>query len=273
MTRMDDLVLATPHENGVVEVILNRPDKMNALTVPLIESLVATAERVGRERTTRAIVLRGAGRAFCAGIDVTRFAELESDSQGTPGRLTRRTHGTSNLFQRAATVWADLPIPVIAAVHGVAFGGGLQIALGADIRLVAPGTKLSVMEIKWGIVPDMAGMVLMRRLVRPDAARELALTGRIVEAAEAAGLGLATRVVDDPAAEALRLAGEIAGKNPHAVRAAKRLFELATHANDAAVLVAESVEQDRLIGSPAQREAMAANLEKRAPVFADPEDL
>jgi len=269
---MDDLVVVTPHANGVVEVVLNRPDKMNALTVPLIESLVATAERVGRERTTRAIVLRGAGRAFCAGIDVTRFADLGTDGQqSTPGRLARRTHGTSNLYQRAATVWADLPVPVVAALHGVAFGGGLQIALGADIRLIAPGTKVSVMEIKWGIVPDMGGMVSMRRLVRADAARELALTGRIVEASEAVALGLATRLVDDPAAAAMALASEIAGKNPNAVRAAKRLFELATHADDAALLLAESLEQDRLMGSPAQLEAIAANLEKRAPVFADPD--
>jgi enoyl-CoA hydratase/carnithine racemase len=186
--------------------------------------------------------------------------------------LTKRTHGISNAAQQVAMIWRQLPVPVIAAVHGVAFGGGLQVAMGADLRFVAPDARLSVMEIKWGLVPDMAGMVTMRGLVRPDILRELVLTGRIVSGEDAVGLGLATRLAADPLAEALKLAQEIAARSPDAVRAAKRLLNLAQKADAADMLMAESVEQARLIGSPNQVEAVRANLEKRQPLFRDPQD-
>jgi enoyl-CoA hydratase/carnithine racemase len=167
-------------------------------------------------------------------------------------------------------VWRDVPVPVIAAVHGVAFGGGLQVALGADIRIVAPDTRLSVMEIKWGLVPDMAGMVLMRELARDDVVRELTYTGRIFSGEEALRIGFATRVSADPLAEALQMAHDIAQKSPDAVRAGKRLLNGSASMSAAELLLAKSVEQKALIGSANQAEAVKANMERRAPLFADP---
>jgi enoyl-CoA hydratase/carnithine racemase len=165
-------------------------------------------------------------------------------------------------------VWRELPVPVIAAVHGVAFGGGFQLCLGADMRFVAPDVQLSVMEIKWGLVPDMAGVVLMRRLLRDDVAQELIFSGRIFNGQEASRLGLATRVCDDPRGEALAFAKEVAAKSPDAIRAAKRLLAVAAEGDQRAILLAETTEQAKLIGSPNQVEAVRANLEKRAPRFA-----
>jgi enoyl-CoA hydratase/carnithine racemase len=269
-TPMTTLVEVLHGGNGVMQVVLNRPDKLNALTVESVSALVEAGESLGRSPRVRAVVLRGAGRAFCAGIDVTRFEALRNDPRAQPGRLGERTHGRSNLFQRAATVWADLPVPVIAALHGATFGGGLQIALGADIRLAAPDTKLAVMETKWGLLPDMGGMVLARRLLRGDVLRELTYTARIVEATEAVAIGLVTRVCDDPTAEALALAAAIATKSPRAIRAAKRLLTMADECDAATVLQAESDEQERLLGSAEQIETVRAHAERRSPHYPDP---
>jgi enoyl-CoA hydratase/carnithine racemase len=183
-----------------------------------------------------------------------------------------RDEGTpANYAQRAAWIWNELPVPVIAAVHGVAFGGGLQIALGADIRLVHPDTKLSVMEIKWGLIPDMSGTQTLRHLVRLDVAKELTFTGRVVSAAEAVELGLATRVSNDPHADAMAMAREIASKSPHAIRAGKKLLNETVIASRADAMRLEESLQRSLIGSPNQMEAVQANMEKRAPRFTDPE--
>jgi enoyl-CoA hydratase/carnithine racemase len=181
--------------------------------------------------------------------------------------LLARTHGISNAAQQVAMVWREVPVPVIAAVHGVAFGGGLQVALGADIRIVAPDARLSVMEIKWGLVPDMAGMVLMRELARSDVVRELTFTGRIFSGEEALQIGFATRLSADPLAEALQMAHEIAGKSPDAIRAGKRLLNASLAQSAAELLMAESIEQKALIGSANQTEAVKANIERRAPQF------
>ncbi|MFC4519704.1 crotonase/enoyl-CoA hydratase family protein [Cupriavidus pinatubonensis] len=259
-------------EDGVADVRLNRADKMNALDPAMFDALIVTGEQLKQTPDLRTVVLSGEGRAFCAGLDMESMAGMlgggaSGDPGIRPGRLAARVHGISNRPQYACMVWRELPVPVFAAVHGVAFGGGLQVALGADVRFVTADTKLSVMEIKWGLVPDMAGMVLTRGLVRPDLLRELIYTGRIVTGAEACELGLATRVVDDPRAAALDAARQVAQKNPHAIRAAKRLMEVVEGGDNAAILMAESVEQDKLVGSPNQREAVRANLEKRAPRF------
>jgi len=251
--------------DGVADVRLTRADKMNALDPAMFEALITACERLGKERGLRAVVLSGEGRAFCAGLDMATFAALSET-----GDLDVRTHGISNAFQYAVLGWRELPVPVIAAVHGVAFGGGFQVALGADIRYVAEDTRMSIMEIKWGLVPDMGGTVLMRHLAREDVVRELTYTGRIFSAAEALAYGFATRLCADPRADALVVAREIAEKSPAAIRAAKRLFNVAAANDPAACLLAESREQGRLIGSADQTEAVMANLEKRAPWFADP---
>ncbi|MCT7309224.1 crotonase/enoyl-CoA hydratase family protein [Ralstonia sp. 22086] len=255
---------------GVAEVRLNRPEKMNAIDPAMFEALVTIGERLMNEADLRAVVLSGEGRAFCAGLDMASMASLGSSDAGSdisPGRLAKRTHGVANLPQYACTVWRDLPVPVLAAVHGVAYGGGLQIALGADVRYVTADTRVSIMEIKWGLVPDMGGMALMRGLVRPDRLRELIYSGRVVNGEEACDLGLATHVVNDPHAAALAAARDIAQKSPDAIRAGKRLMRVVEDGDTAAILLAESIEQDRLIGAANQREAVLAGMQNRAPVF------
>ena len=251
---------------GVAQVALVRAAKMNALDHGMFEAIIAAIARLGGDAQVRAVVLHGEGRAFCAGLDKSSLQSIAGGGDGI-GDIVPRTHGLANFWQQVAWGWRELPVPVIAAVHGVAYGGGLQIALGADVRLVHPEARLSVMEIKWGLVPDMAGCVLLTELVRPDVARELTFSGRVVPGTEAVGLGLATRVCADPLADARALARQIAASNPDAIRAAKRLFNAATPVDAGRVLAHEAFEQARLIGSANQREAVMAALENRVPVF------
>jgi enoyl-CoA hydratase/carnithine racemase len=258
---------------GIADVRLVRADKMNALDIPMFEALVATTERLAGEKGLRAVVLSGEGRAFCAGLDMGRFAAMkEKGGNGIAGGekrdLTVRTHGLANFPQAAVWGWRQLPVPVVAAVHGVAFGGGFQLALGADMRFLSPDTRMSIMEIKWGLVPDMAGTPILASLVRDDILRELTYTGRIFSAQEALSFGLATRICEDPRAAAFEVAREIAGKSPHAIRAAKRLLNNLS-VDPGPALLAESVEQGKLIGSTNQIEAVRANIEQRPPRFSD----
>lgn len=261
-------------EGGVADVRLVRSDKMNALDGAMFQAIVAAGLRLKDEKGLRAVVVSGEGRAFCAGLDMGNFGKMASGERkggegSAAGNLGERAHGESNQAQYVANVWRDVPVPVIAAVHGVAFGGGFQLMLGADMRYIAPDARLSVLEIKWGLVPDMAGVELMRRLVREDIVRELTYTGRIFLGEEAGRIGFATRVTASPYEDALATAREIAGKSPSAIRAAKRLMNLAQHGSSAEVLLAETVEQVALIGSPNQVEAIMSNMEKRAANYAD----
>jgi enoyl-CoA hydratase/carnithine racemase len=256
--------------DGVADVRLVRAGKMNALDPAMFAALSAAGERLKTEPGLRAVVLSGDGKAFCAGLDMASFAAMDSERETSPMRdLKARTHGLTNLFQHVAWVWREVPVPVVAAVHGVAFGGGFQIMLGADMRYVARDTKLSIMEIKWGLVPDMAGTQLMRNLAREDIVRELTYSGRVFSGEEALQYGFATRLFDDPRRAALQTASEIAAKSPHAIRAAKRLLNAAPFATVADALLEESIEQQALIGSPNQIEAVQANMGRRAPHFSD----
>ncbi len=257
-------------EGGVADVRMNRPDKMNALDDAMFSALIETGERLKTDNSVRAVVLSGEGRGFCAGLDTSNFAGMAGGKRSSGGLVdTPRTPGGANRAQQACMVWREVPVPVIAAVQGVAFGGGFQIALGADLRFVAPDARMSVMEIKWGLVPDMAGMLLLRPLVRDDVFRDLTFSGRIFDGQEAIQLGIATRVTADPRSEALEYAAAVAGRSPDAIRGAKRLLNLPATATAHEILLAESVEQTALIGSPNQIEAVMANLEKRAPRFTD----
>jgi enoyl-CoA hydratase/carnithine racemase len=268
---VNDRVRITVSPSGVAEVALNRPDKLNALDFEMFDALAAAIDRLKSEPGLRVVLLHGEGRAFCAGLDMERMGRIGAGEAGGTRDLRPRTHGatgTMNSAQYIALGWRELPVPVIAAVHGVAFGGGLQVALGADIRLASADLKMSVMEVKWGLVPDMAGIVLMRSLLRDDVVRELTYSGRVVTGEDTVRLGLATRVSPDPLAEARGLAAELAQRSLDALRAAKRLLnQAAAGASDADLLQAESNEQVALMGSPNQREAVRANLEKRAPRF------
>lgn len=253
-------------DDGVAQVRLNRPDKMNALDPAMFDGIIEAGHRLGKMKGLRAVVLAGEGRSFCAGLDVSSFARKPAPDEP---ELTERTYGNSNRFQQAAMVWRKLPVPVIAAVQGVCFGGGLQIASGTDIRVVHPQARMAIMEMKWGLVPDMAGYALWRGLVRDDVLRELVYTNREFTGTEAQGLGLATIVDEDPVARATMIAATIAGRNPQAIRAAKRLSALMQDRATDAILLEESIEQRAIIRSPNQVEAVTAGMEKREPKFDD----
>lgn len=251
--------------NGVADVRLNRPEKRNALDGPMFAALVEAGKRLATDKTLRAVVLSGEGLGFCAGLDFRSFLGGSSGDL-----LAREADSLANRAQRAAFVWQEVPVPVIAAIHGVAFGGGLQIALGADIRYATPDAQLSIMEIRWGLVPDMSGTQTLRRLVRLDVAKELTFTGRIVSGTEAQGLGLVTYVVESPLEAALAAARDIANRSPHAIRAAKELLNASGLLSLGEGLALEEKLQRGLLGSPNQMEAVMANMEKRPPAFRDP---
>lgn len=263
---------------GVADVRMNRPDKRNALDGAMFSALAAAGERLKSEPGVRVVVLSGEGSSFCAGLDFGSFQQMasggndvvdaaKSDESGNPGSMSpgRITH----LGQQVSWVWQEIPVPVIAAVHGHALGGGIQICLGADIRIVHPDTQMSVREIHWGLVPDMTGTMVLSRLVRPDVAKELTFTARVFDGREALALGLATKLSDDPRTEALAMAHEIAGRSPDAVRGAKELFNRLAWSEAAEQFAAERRVIGSLIGKANQVEAVMANFEKRVPVFSD----
>lgn len=254
-------------ENHIARVTLTRGDKMNALDPKMIDAIIEAGEGLIGNADIRAVVLAGEGNAFCAGLDVMSFGALATQDPNEV--LMPRTHGDSNRFQQVCMVWQKIPVPVIAALKGAVLGGGLQIALGADIRIAAPDTRLSVMEMKWGLIPDMGGMAILPHLVRSDVLRKLTYTNDMISAERAEAWGLVTDLADDPEAAALALAEEIAGKSPSAIRSAKQLvgYAEANMADPQAVLLEESRAQAGLIGKPHQMEVIAANLQKRAPKF------
>jgi enoyl-CoA hydratase/carnithine racemase len=264
----EDRVRVKISASGVATVTMVRAEKHNALDQAMFEGLVNAAAQLAGDTSVRAVVLHGEGKSFCSGLDIASFMS----GQGGTGVLLQRESGRlANLAQRVSYDWSLVPAPVIAAIHGNCFGGGLQIALGADIRIAAPDAKLSVMEVKWGLVPDMGITQVLPRLVRIDVAKELTFSGRIVSGADALALGLVTRNSDDPLSEALELAEEIAQKSPDAVRAAKRLYDQTWVSDDTAgALQLESELQAGLIGKPNQLAAVVAGMSGEKPVFADP---
>lgn len=256
---------------GIAHVRFNRPDKRNALDGDQFAAIADAGERLKSEPEVRAIVVSGEGESFCAGLDFSVFGAMASGDGPAdgrnPGALTKS--GITHLAQQVCWVWQEIEVPVIAAVHGHALGGGLQIALGADIRIAHPDTKWSVREVHWGLVPDMTGTFVLSRLVRPDVARELTFTARIVDGREAYQLGLVTRLSETPRDDALALAGEIAGRSPGAVRGAKQLFNRLFTEGAAEHFAEERRVIGAQIGTPNQVESVMANLENRPPVFAD----
>ncbi len=253
----------------VATVTMVRADKHNALDAAMFQALHEAIDTLTADRGVRAVVLHGDGPSFCSGLDVASFM---SDNGGPAVNLLERLPGAdANYAQRVATGWAEVPAPVIAAVHGNCFGGGLQIALGADIRIAAPDAKLSVMEVRWGLIPDMGITRTITRLLPIDVAKELTFTGRRISGDEAAGLGVVTRVAADPLAAALDLAREIAGKSPNATRYAKRLYDETWTAGATESLALESELQTALIGSPNQIAAVTAGMAKQPAEFTDPD--
>lgn len=264
---MTELVTITVADH-VAEVRFNRPEKMNALSMPMFEAISAAAERMMTDRSVRAVVLSGEGKAFCAGLDLSNFTDPNSFGNGGKGPFGPGRGGFwPNFYQRPGYLWKDVPVPVIAALHGPVFGGGFQIALGADIRIAHPDVQMSLMEIKWGLIPDMSGTQTLRDLVRIDVAKELAFTGRIVRGAEAEKLGLVTRLDENPREAALALAREIATKNPEAITLNKLIFESTWHGDDARGLQMEEKLQAKIIMGHNQVEAVMAAMQKRPANF------
>ena len=269
---MSDRVTITI-QSGIAHVLLNRADKRNALDGPMFAAIAAAGDQVASDPSVRVVVLSGAGASFCAGLDFSSFQSMAggdraaADAQDSPGAMKagRITH----LGQQVAWTWQEVPVPVIAAVHGHALGGGIQIALGADIRLVHPDTKMSVRELHWGLVPDMTGTQVLSSLVRPDIAKELTFTARVFDGREAFAMGLATRLTETPLDDAMAMAQEIAQRSPHAVRGAKALFNRVVNAGAAEQFAEERRVIGSLIGKANQVEAVTANFENRSPVFRD----
>ena len=254
-------------EDHVAVVTLNRPDKHNAVDLKMFEALALAGTKLSKNRTVRAVVIEGAGSSFCAGVDLDIFQQSNSPIGG--GAMSPGENTPANFFQHAAYVWLEIPVPVICAIHGIAFGAGLQIALGADLRYATAESRLSIMEIKWGIIPDMAISTTLPGLMATDKIKELAWTGRIVKGDEACALGLITAVHEDPSQVARDTAQIIAGKSPDAICAIKTLFNEAANLTNQQALQLEARLQLSLLGSPNQVEAVMANLEKRDPDFRD----
>lgn len=251
-------------ENHIADVRFNRPDKMNALDPEQIDAIIGATDQLAEMKDVRAIVLSGNGKGFCAGLDMSSFS-----NPNTATSLIDRSYGNANKYQHVVMQWRRLPAPVIAAIHGPCVGGGLQFASAADIRIATPDAKLSIMEMRWGLIPDMGSYSTWRSFVRDDILRELTYTNRIFTGEEGKELGFVSHLADDPHARAMELAAEIAGKNPDAIKAAKRLMNKLPDMSEDEILMMESVEQDKVGGAPNQKEAVVAFLQKRAANFTD----
>lgn len=265
---MSDLVTLDIRDH-VADVRLNRPEKMNAVNPELRSAILEAGESLLDAVDVRAVVLSGNGRAFSAGLDMESMAAIADAPADGKNRQQVRTTGDhpGSAFQRAALIWKRLPMPVIGAIHGVAYGAGAQLALGTDIRFVAPDVRFSILEIKWGLVPDVGITQTLRDVVPLDVAKELTWTGRVLDGAAARECGIATHVAEDPHAAAMALAAEIAARSPDAIRRGKTLLERSWYAQPNEMLAFETDLQAELIGSPNQKEAVKAGFEKRTPVF------
>jgi enoyl-CoA hydratase/carnithine racemase len=257
---------------GVAHVQLTRPDKRNALDDAMFHAIAQAGEQLKHDAGVRAVVLSGEGLSFCAGLDFGGFqsmSERGADTASDSGIGAMAEGRITHLAQQICWVWQEVPVPVIAALQGHALGGGMQLALGADVRIAHPDTKLSVREVHWGLTPDMTGTLMLSRLVRDDVMKELVFTGRVLPASEGAQLGLVTKLSDTPVDDAMAMAREIAGRSPDAVRGAKKLINRLSNAGAAEHFAAEREIIFKLIGSPNQVEAITANFENRAPQFRD----
>lgn len=254
-------------DGHVAEVMLNRPDKFNALDVETFQALDSAARTIAGNKQVRAVILHGAGDNFCAGIDL---GVLQGGGENVARALLAPVEGSiANLAQRAAYGWRELPVPVICAIQGITYGGGFQIAMGADLRYAAANSQFSIMESKWGLIPDMAISTTLRDILSPDKVKELAWSGRVFDAQEALRLGLVTAIEDEPLEAAREMAATISRRSPDAIRGIKRLVNESWSRSEKAALELEMQIQVGVLTSPNQAEAVRANLEKRTPDFVD----
>jgi enoyl-CoA hydratase/carnithine racemase len=252
-------------DRGVARVALNRPDKLNGLTLEMLDGLATTARRLRADRSVRAVILSGEGDSFCAGLD---FATVLKEPKAIAAAFIPRPWLGTNTFQEACWAWRRLPVPVVAVVHGHCYGGGVQIALGADFRFTTPDAKWSVLESKWGLIPDMSGIQSLTEVVGMDVAKRLTMTGEVITGEQAATIGLATGASEDPAAAADELVAQILSRSPDSVAAAKRLFERTWSSGPRRTFSRERAEQLRLlVRTPNTRRAQKAAFAKETPDF------
>lgn len=252
----------------IAYVTLNRPDKHNGLDEEMMKVIISTARKIRRDRSIRCVILKGNGPSFCAGLD---FGYVAKNPSMVPKFFAKLPWSKANTFQRAAHVWRDLAVPVIAVVHGNCFGGGMQIILACDYRIAEPTATLSILEMRWGLIPDMSGMVTLSRLTRVDIAQELTMTGRFFSGLEGAEYGLISKISDNPLTEAEQLARTICEKSPDAVAATKYLVKKTWKKDTRAALLWERLTQLRLFATKNQRIAMynGLNKEKEPKPFLD----
>lgn len=243
-------------EDRLAHVQLNRPEKLNSLTRDVFDDLVELGQRLNADPDVACVVITGAGRAFCAGLDLSAFDEMKSGERNPAVALGERLGAARALGQKAVHVWSLLEVPVIAGVEGVAFGGGLQLALGADVRVMAPDTKISMMEINWGLAPDMGGTQLLPQLVGPSQAKYLTFTGEVISGTRCGEIGMADEVTEDAVGRALELGREIADKSRSALVWAKKLIDMGETASLEDGFDAEQDAIAELMGGPEQVEAV-----------------
>ena len=254
-------------DGGIANVRLNRPEKHNAINLDMFRELGEVGEFLSTNEDVRVVILSGNGKSFCAGIDLQSMGKLTQNGSFDEMALKPLKGSDSNLFQRAATIWYDLPVPVIAAVHGACLGGGMQISLGCDVRIASPDASFSIMELKWGIIPDMGISVTLPRLINYEKAMELTMTNRKFSASEAVNLGIVSKLADSPLAQSRLIANEILKKSPDAIYQLKKLYKAAWTPNKQDLLKLEANLQTTLMGGENQMEAVAANFSNRVPIF------
>jgi enoyl-CoA hydratase/carnithine racemase len=264
MTPVGSSAVTVSVDSGVARVRLNRPDKLNALTLDTLDALVAAAHGLTRDRTLRGVVLGGEGRSFCAGLD---FGTVLKDPRRIARAFVPRPWRGTNTFQEACWAWRRIPVPVVAAVRGHCFGGGLQLALGADVRITTADAQWAVLEAQWGLVPDMSGIHALSQQIGMDVAKRLTMTGEVISGERAVALGLATEVADDPDAAAAELIATIAARSPDSVAAAKRLFDRTWTARARRTFARERFAQARLLASANAKIAREAAMAKAAPRY------
>lgn len=255
--KMSDRLDIEIDDHGIATVSLNRPDKRNAIDWPMLRAWIDAQKQLTKTPGLRGVIIRGHGASFCAGLDFAAFGK-------TPARVVQAFFQPggrdANLFQQACIGWRQLPVPVAAAIHGHCFGGGIQLALGADFRFSRPDAEFSVMEAKWGLIPDMSGMITLRELIPIDLAKRLVMTAEVFSGEQAKAWNLVTELANDPERAARELLDQIAQRSPDAVAAAKGLLHETWQADDNKALAAERRWQRRLLVGDNQRIAVKRNL-------------
>lgn len=257
-------LVTTTVTDGIAGVELTRPDKLNGLTLQTLDGLIDAARRLRADRTLRGVVLTGAGPSFCSGLD---FGTVMKDPAGVARGFVPRPWRGTNTFQEACWAWRRIPVPVVAAVHGHCYGGGLQIALGADFRFTTADAQWSVLEAKWGLIPDMSGIQALSQQVGLDVAKRLTMTGEVIDGTEAVRLGLATEVSEDPVRDAYALLNQIATRSPDSVAATKRIFERTWTSGARSTFRWERLEQALLLGAANTKVVRAAAAKKIPPQY------